>query len=172
MHEQAFRELMSAVCAPVTVVTTMDAHGPHGATVSSLASLSLRPSMVSVALDRASALLARIRGSGRFGVNILRAGQEELAMRFSRRSEDRFADLSWSVHEDLPRLGDVAAWATCELRQLVEAGDHLLLIGLVTHAESSAEPPLVYAQRKFGTHSELVVRKSHDAVGDKATYAP
>ena len=45
---------MAAVCTPVTVVTTADEDGPHGATVSAFASLSLRPPLVTVALDRRS----------------------------------------------------------------------------------------------------------------------
>lgn len=70
INEQAFRDLMAGVCAPVTIVTTHD-DGPHGATVSAFASLSLRPPMVTVALDRASGVLARILATGRFGVNVL-----------------------------------------------------------------------------------------------------
>ena len=34
MRDQVFRDLMAAVCAPVTVVTTADEAGTHGATVS------------------------------------------------------------------------------------------------------------------------------------------
>ncbi|MEV0042458.1 flavin reductase family protein [Nocardia rhamnosiphila] len=79
---------MAAVCAPVTVVTTADDDGPHGATVSSLASLSLHPPLVSVALDLRSALLARIRNARRFGVNVLGFADDETALLFSRRGED------------------------------------------------------------------------------------
>ena len=67
MRDQDFRDLMAGVCAPVTVVTTADQDGPHGATVSSFASLSLRPPLVSVALDRRSGLLARIMASAASG---------------------------------------------------------------------------------------------------------
>ena len=68
--DQEFRDLMAGVCAPVTVITTADDDGPHGATVSSLASLSLRPALLSIALDTRSSLLARILTTGRFGVNV------------------------------------------------------------------------------------------------------
>src|ERR1700733_15879039 len=84
MRDQVFRDLMAAVCAPVTVVTTADEAGPHGATVSAFASLSLRPPLVTVALDRRSALLASILGTGRLGVNVLGAGDDEVALRFAR----------------------------------------------------------------------------------------
>ena len=72
---QKFRDLMAGICAPVTVVTTANNKIPHGATVSAVASLSLEPPMVGVALDRRSQLLARILQSGRFGVNVLAKSQ-------------------------------------------------------------------------------------------------
>ena len=55
--------------------------------------------------------------------------------------------------DGLPRLDGAAGWAACELQQTVEAGDHLLLIGLVTHAASVAAAAAVYGHRTFGTHS-------------------
>ena len=83
MRDQMFRDLMAAVCAPVTVVTAADEAGPHGATVSAFASLSLRPPLVTVALDRRSALLARILDTRRLGVNVLGSGDDEIALRFA-----------------------------------------------------------------------------------------
>jgi flavin reductase (DIM6/NTAB) family NADH-FMN oxidoreductase RutF len=184
MRDQVFRDLMAAVCAPVTVVTTMGGTtvgvtsageaGPHGATVSAFASLSLRPPLVTVALDRRSALLARIQQNGRFGVNVLGAGDDEIALRFaspvfagtafagpvfaSTSAAGRFAGVPWTPAHGLPRLDCAAAWAECELAQVVDGGDHLLLIGLVTHAESRQAAPLVYGHRTFGTHSRFASR--------------
>src|SRR5881397_2729846 len=129
MRDQDFRDLMAGVCAPVTVVTTADGDGPHGATVSSFASLSLRPPLVTVALDRRSGLLARILDARRFGVNVLASAGDELALRFARRDGDRFGSVPWSSSRGLPRLDDAAGWAVCDLRQVVAGGDHLLLVG-------------------------------------------
>ena len=158
MDDVRFRDLMAGVCAPVTVVTTADQAGPHGATVSSFASLSLHPPLVSIALDRRSALLDRILGTRRFGVNVLGSADDDLAMLFARRGQDRFASVAWSSVRGLPRLDGAAGWAACELEQIVEGGDHLLLIGLVTHAESRQVSPLVYGHRTFGTHSGFATR--------------
>ena len=96
MLDQQFRDLMAGVCAPVTVITTIDADGPHGATVSSLASLSLRPALLSIALDHRSSLLARIVECGRFAVNVLASQQDEEAMLFATRGADRFAATEWN----------------------------------------------------------------------------
>ncbi|MGC4960986.1 flavin reductase family protein [Gordonia sp. DT101] len=168
MLDQQFRDLMAGVCAPVTVVTTADTDGPHGATVSSLASLSLRPALLSIALDHRSSLLARILDTGRFGVNILNSAQDDVAMTFASRAADRFAVTPWTLAGELPRLDEVAGWAACELFQTVEAGDHLLLIGAVTDAASTHRPPLVYGHRTFGTHSHFAVR-SRPAIIDQIT---
>jgi flavin reductase (DIM6/NTAB) family NADH-FMN oxidoreductase RutF len=112
MLDQQFRDLMAGVCAPVTVVTTADADGPHGATVSSLASVSLRPALLSVSLDRRSSLLSRIVDNGRFGVNVLSAAQAELATAFASRGLARFGGAAWSLSRSLPRLDGTAGWAT------------------------------------------------------------
>ena len=56
MDQTAFKSLMAGVPAPVTVVTTVGAGHPKGATVSSLASLSLEPALVSIALIKGSTL--------------------------------------------------------------------------------------------------------------------
>jgi flavin reductase (DIM6/NTAB) family NADH-FMN oxidoreductase RutF len=158
MRGQDFRDLMAGVCASVTVVTTSDVDGPQGATVSSFASLSLQPPLVTVALDRRSSLLARIQGARRFGVNVLASAHDDLAMRFARPGEDRFAQVPWTSSRGLPRLDEAAGWAACDLADVIEGGDHLLLVGLVSHAESSQQSPLVYGHRTFGTHSRFAER--------------
>ncbi|MFW0793391.1 flavin reductase family protein [Gordonia sp. CPCC 205515] len=168
MLDQHFRDLMAGVCAPVTVITTADGDGPHGATVSSLASLSLRPALLSIALDRQSTLLTHILQSGRFGVNVLRSGQDDVAVSFATRGADRFGDNPWSMSDNLPRLDETAGWAACDLWRTVEAGDHLLLIGAVRHAASTHRPPLVYGHRTFGTHSGFAAR-TRPAIIDQIT---
>jgi len=159
INEQQFRQLMAGVCAPVAVVTTVNDGIPYGATVSSLASLSLAPPLVSVAFDRDSVLLARIQRARRFGINVLGHAQADLATAFARRGTDRFAGTGWFPDEGLPRLADAPSWMVCDLHQAIEAGDHLLLFGLVRSACARPDvAPLVYAHRTFGTHSRFTER--------------
>ncbi|GAA3311128.1 hypothetical protein GCM10020295_80030 [Streptomyces cinereospinus] len=114
--------------------------------------------MVTVALDSASQLLARIERTGRFGINVLAHAQDELAMGFARRSENRFAQVEWSLDHGLPRLSDAPSWIVCDLAQSVPGGDHVLLLGAVAHAVTRTAPPLVYGYRAFGTHSRFSQR--------------
>lgn len=103
IDRETFVELMSGVCAPVTVVTAMTAEGrPHGSTVSSFASLSLDPPLVSFALDRASGLLAHLQPGHRVGVNILGSHQQELASTFARRRRGPGTKFD-GCHLDRPR---------------------------------------------------------------------
>ena len=169
--DQQFRDLMAAVCAPVAIVTTADEAGPHGATVSSLASVSLRPPLISIALDRRSKLLARLLAAGRFGVNVLGCSQDELATLFASREVDRFTQTRWSMADGLPRIEGCAGWAACELHQTIPAGDHLLLIGQVRIAASWPHPTLVYGHRTFGTHSEFRQRPSRPVIDTIAACA-
>src|SRR3984957_7916709 len=101
--EQGFRDLMAAVCAQVTIVTAAEG-GPFGTTVSAFASLSLRPPMITVALDRSSRLLGPVFRTGRFGVNVLGQGQEETARLFAQRSANRFAAAGRHYEHRVARL--------------------------------------------------------------------
>jgi flavin reductase (DIM6/NTAB) family NADH-FMN oxidoreductase RutF len=157
--DDEFRSLLAGVCAPVTVVTTAGRRGPAGTTVSAFASLSLHPPLVSVAFARESSLLGQIQHTGRFGVNILAHGQEDVAVLFARRGVDRFGSVPWHPDHGLPRLTAASGWAVCELYNDVEAGDHRLLFGLVIQASRREDrAPLVYADQTYGTHSRLAVR--------------
>jgi len=156
VDEAAFKDLMGSVCCPVTVLTTTTGDGrPHGTTVSSFASLSLRPAMVTFALDRGSELLSHLEISRRAGVNVLADGQCDIATAFARRGDDKFRGVPWSVDDGLPRLHGTGGWMVVSVRDFVDGGDHLLVIGDAERAETVPTAPLVYARRTFGTHSVL-----------------
>jgi flavin reductase (DIM6/NTAB) family NADH-FMN oxidoreductase RutF len=105
-------------------------------------------------------LLARILRTKRFGINVLEKSQEETARLFAARGADRFGQATWTSDHGMPRLATAASWLVCVLAQAVEGGDHMLLLGVVTDAEKTAAPPLVYSERLFGTHSVLLERET------------
>ena len=153
-----FREVMAGVATPVSVVTALSADGlPHGTTVSAFASLSMDPPMALVSLDRGSDLLALVRETGRFGVNVLGSTQSALALSFARKGPDKFAAVDWVPSSDLPRLPGAPGWLACEVSALVEGGDHVVALGTVLDAETADGAPLTYHSRVFGTHAVLEV---------------
>jgi flavin reductase (DIM6/NTAB) family NADH-FMN oxidoreductase RutF len=153
-----FREVMAGVATPVSVVTSMADGLPHGTTVSAFASLSMTPPMVLVSLDRGSDLLALVRESGRFGVNVLGATQSALALAFARKGgTGKFSGVRWDVDHGLPRLPGAPGWLACDVSALVEGGDHVVALGTVVAAETLDGRPLTYHGRVFGTHAALEV---------------
>ena len=148
-----FRDVMAAVPTPVTVVTALRDGVPHGTTISAFASLSMAPPMLLVALDRRSELLARLAIGQRFGVNVLGAQQARVAAVFARKGTDKFAGVDWTADSGAPRLTGSPGWLACTVAQLVDGGDHVVVLGDVVRAEATGGPPLTYHARTFGTHT-------------------
>ena len=86
-------------------------------------------------------------------MNFLAAGRGELATRFASRGADKFAGVR--VEASSQGLGapilvdDNVAHAECSLHQVVEAGDHFVLIGHIEAASSSGGAPLMYLRRAY-----------------------
>ena len=143
---EEFRAALGAYATGVTVVTAVGENGPSGATANAVTSLSLDPPMMLACLDRGSRTLTSVRAQGRFGVNALTAGQEELARRFAGKDDEaeKWSGVEWSESDELPRLPGALLWVACELRDLIDGGDHLILTGNVIAAESREGQPLLF----------------------------
>ena len=149
-----FHSVMSRLARPVSVVTCALDGQPYGATVSAFGSQSMDPPLMLVSLSRRSSLLHIIVQTGRFRINVLCAGQQEVAARFaSKLSPDRFIGRGWTYEGGLPLLFDAQAWITCVLTQVTEAGDHVIVLGCPTHATGQSKPPLVHYAGTYGTYS-------------------
>ena len=68
------------------MVTASAPDGPVGMTANAVGSLSLDRCCCSVAFDNDARTLPVVRETGRFGVNVLHAGQEDLARLFASKS--------------------------------------------------------------------------------------
>jgi flavin reductase (DIM6/NTAB) family NADH-FMN oxidoreductase RutF len=143
---EEFRAALSTYATGVTVVTAIGPGGPSGATANAVTSLSLDPPMMLACLDRGSRTLTSVRAQARFGVNALAAGQAELARRFSAKDPEpeKWDSVEWSEREGLPRLDGALVWVACELRDLIDGGDHLILTGNVIEAEAGVGQPLLF----------------------------
>jgi 3-hydroxy-9,10-secoandrosta-1,3,5(10)-triene-9,17-dione monooxygenase reductase component len=143
---EQFRTALTAYPTGVTVITAPGAEGPSGATANAVTSLSLDPPLMLACLDRGSRTLTSVREAGRFGVNALAAGQEDLARRFSGKDPEpaKWEGIKWSESEGIPRLDGGLMWVACELRDLIDGGDHLILTGSVLAAESRDAQPLLF----------------------------
>ncbi len=78
-----YRRAIGHFATGVAIITSQSPAGPAGLTTNALTSLSLDPLLLLVCFDNGSRTLPVVRESGRFGVNILRDSQHELAMLFA-----------------------------------------------------------------------------------------
>jgi 3-hydroxy-9,10-secoandrosta-1,3,5(10)-triene-9,17-dione monooxygenase reductase component len=148
-----FRAVMGHFATGVAIVTATGPEGPTGMTANAVCSLSLDPLLLLVCFDNGARTLKVVRETGRFGVNVLEAGQETLARRFASKLPEagKFEDVPHTVHDGIPVLEDALAWVGCELDRLVPGGDHTIGIGAVRAAETGTRAdPLVWFRGRYG----------------------
>lgn len=151
----AFRDVMASFPSGVVVLTAFgEDGGPRGLTVSAFCAVSLEPPLALVCIDRTSNTLPAVQHTGGFTANILATGREALARRMATKLSDKFDGLEWRRPKSAvggPILeADTAAYAVCALRDTVEAGDHWVLIGLVTEgAHTAGVEPMVFTRRRY-----------------------
>ncbi len=146
-----FRDVMGRFATGVTVVTAAGPDGPVGMTANAVCSLSLDPTLLLVCFDEGARTLSVVRDAGRFGVNVLGAGQEDLARLFaSKRPErEKFAGVAHTVHDGIPVIEGALAWVGCRLERLVPGGDHTIGIGAVEAAEAGEGDPLLWFRGSY-----------------------
>jgi len=146
-----FRSVVGHLASGVTVITCAAEGKPHGMTASSVTSLSADPPMMLACVNRSAPTAAAIRAAGGFVVNVLRAGQEQLARQFARPSENKFAGVATTTGAlSMPVLREALAYLECEVREHVDAGTHTILLGRVVDAFASDGEPLAYFRGSFG----------------------
>ena len=144
MDPKAFRAALGSFATGVTVITTRASDGtPVGLTVNSFNSVSLDPPLLLVSIAKTSSNYATFAAAKGFAVNILAEGQKDVSNTFARPVEDRFATVKWQPGpHGAPVLADVSAWFDCSLHQMIEAGDHAILIGRVEGYNAANTPGL------------------------------
>jgi flavin reductase (DIM6/NTAB) family NADH-FMN oxidoreductase RutF len=151
-----FRSVLGRFASGVTVVTVRDDQNyDHGMTVSAFCSLSLEPPLVLVCIEKSASLhgvLAIGNTASRFAVNILEAGQEEIARRFAEEYPNRFEGVGFiRGTTGAPILEDCLAVVECEVQSRHSAGDHTIVIGTVISSSTSEGKPLLYYRGGYAT---------------------
>jgi flavin reductase (DIM6/NTAB) family NADH-FMN oxidoreductase RutF len=147
---------MGQFATGVTIVTTLDGDRPQGITVNALASVSLEPPLVVIALDRRRFIIPALETCGRYAVSILAEDQQWLSDCFAGANvtpdRDAFCGAAWDPGETgLPLLRGAIASLECVVVNRIEAGDHVLYVGRVDGVtlHDEAAPPLLYHRRRY-----------------------
>jgi flavin reductase (DIM6/NTAB) family NADH-FMN oxidoreductase RutF len=147
-----FPAALSQWASGVTLVTIADGRDDIGVTVSAFLPVSMDPPLVAVALASES-YPAEVLRDGFFAVTLLAAGQRVLAGRFSATGRPGARLMLEDVPHQRGQLSGALipseglAALECSVRQVAEAGDHMLVTGGVerlVYASESSDPLLRY----------------------------
>lgn len=156
LDAKTLRRAFGRFMTGVTVVTTRDAAGaPVGFTANSFTSVSLDPPLVLVCPGTHLSSFETFRTAPRFGISVLAEGQEDVSNLFASATGDRFADCDWQAAWDaIPLIAGRSAGFVCDTHQVVEAGDHIVLIGRVRAFDDAGLAGLGYGAEGYFTRSQ------------------
>jgi flavin reductase (DIM6/NTAB) family NADH-FMN oxidoreductase RutF len=149
-----FKQILGSFPSGVTVVTTTDVTGrPVGLTATAVASVSMDPPQLLVCIAEGKFTLQSIRYTSKFAVNILSGEQAGVSTRFASSMPGKFEDVLWhrAAESGMPIIDGSLAHAECEVEHIVQAGDHAIVIGRITHGEGRDGSPLLYHARRYAT---------------------
>ncbi len=154
IDEERYRSLAASFPTGVAIVTARDVDGrPKGLTTQSFVGLSIVPPLMLVTIARTSRTLSALLAARAFVINFVKAGAEDVAVRFATKDEDKFAGIAWEPSASAAGaaiLRDAAhAYAECVLKDAIEAGDHWILVGQVEGGEVLSGDPLLYYRRRY-----------------------
>jgi flavin reductase (DIM6/NTAB) family NADH-FMN oxidoreductase RutF len=139
---ESLKRAFGAFATGVTVVT-VGGRTPHGMTANSFTSVSLRPPLVLVCVDRQAIMHRRIC-LGFFGISVLAAHQEEVARHFA----DLHRPLGEAQFDGIecvpgrltgaPLISGAVAHFECELWRNCDGGDHTIVIGRLLSFDHAA----------------------------------
>lgn len=153
-----FRHVLGHFPTGVTVVTTSgdpDDGGADGVTIGSFTSISLDPPLVGFYIGSEAASRYAVEAAGRFCVNILADDQQGLSDLMASKDDDKFQGITYDLSgTGSPILPGVLGVIDCRVHDVVEAGDHHLIIGRVLNLSVLREGrPLLFFKGQYGSFS-------------------
>ena len=154
LDPERYRTVFGHFATGVAVITCAGQAGTGGMTANAVCSVSLDPLLLLVCFEQSARTLPLVRDTGRFAVNVLRAGSEDVARVFASKVPERekLQGMEHRLEEGMPVLDAALAWVVCDLRELVPAGDHEIAIGEVLAMDVADGEPLLWYE---GTYRKL-----------------
>jgi len=153
LESRRYLDTIGLLPTGVSVVTTVLEGEIHGMTANAVTSLSLTPMQIIVCVSKKAKLAGLLGPGSPFTVNILREDQSRISNHFagaSRKPEVmpdiRFVDWPGGV-----RLEGCLAAIGCETVEIVEGGDHWVVIGRVVSLfqSTNSDRPLLYFRGRY-----------------------
>jgi flavin reductase (DIM6/NTAB) family NADH-FMN oxidoreductase RutF len=148
VNTRLYRRTMGLFATGVTVLAITTADGePIGMTANSLTSVSLEPTLLLVCVQKTAHIMPRLLAADFFSLSILSEEQAALSDYFAGLSESPgsppFEFVAW---EGGARLADCVGAVGCLRHEVLEGGDHWIVLGRVCALYRTENPrnPLIF----------------------------
>ncbi len=150
-----FKQCVSQFATGVAIVTTLHQKKLYGITVSSFASTSLSPPLISFNVICKGTKHRIFSEAESFAFHILSEDQESLSHMFAKSSSRESEKIPHEISAlGNPIFSDALAVMECRLYAEYEAGDHSIILGEVLNVSVSSErDPLIYFRGEYGSLS-------------------
>ena len=153
---QEFRDAMARLGAAVNVITTGGPAGRGGFTASAVCSVTDEPPMLLVCMNRNATAAPAMRANGTVCVNVVTAGQKEVAMVFAGATKcsmlERFEAGNWStLATGAPVLEGAVVSFDCRIAEFLDKGTHSVVFAEVAGIRTRRRPGrrLIYFGRDY-----------------------
>jgi flavin reductase len=154
--KQEFRDAMARLGAAVNIITTGGPAGRGGFTASAVCSVTDEPPTLLVCMNRNATAAPALKSNGNVCVNVVAAGQKEVAMVFAGFTkctmEERFDAGTWaSLATGAPVLQGAVVAFDCRIVEIIEKGTHCVVFAEVAgiRGGSHHEHGLIYFGRDY-----------------------
>ena len=159
--DREFRDTLGRFATGVTVVTTGTEPNFVGMTAQSFSSLSLDPPLVLVCVDKNASMLPLLKETAAFTVNVLADTDSDLSNFFASSKRPppphQFDDAPHTLGvTGQPRLACATTVFDCRVHEVLEGGDHEIVVGLVEAIEQQNEAsPIIFFGGAYRTLAPL-----------------
>ena len=140
----AFRRTLGMFATGVTVITTQDGDQVHGMTANAFMSVSLRPPLVVISVDRRAKMHALLHEGRRYGISVLADEQRALSDRFAGRTGEGTEEVEFDLVHETPLVRGALAHLVARVMRSYWGGDHSLFLGQVEYARYGEGQPLLF----------------------------
>ncbi len=151
----AFRRTLGMFATGVTIIATQAGDQVHGMTANAFMSVSLRPPLILISVDKRARMNSLLQEGVRFGVSVLAEGQHELSDRFAGRAVEGAPEARFDVNHAAPLVERALAHIVARVVRSHWGGDHSLFLGQVEYARYGEGRPLLF---HGGQYEQLLAR--------------
>jgi flavin reductase (DIM6/NTAB) family NADH-FMN oxidoreductase RutF len=145
----AFRRTLGMFATGVTVVTTQAGDQVHGMTANAFMSVSLRPPLVVISVDRRAKMHALLHEGRRYGISVLADEQRALSDRFAGRTAEGTEEVEFDLVHETPLVRGALAHLVARVVRSNWGGDHSLFVGQVEYARYGEGQPLLFQGGRY-----------------------